>query len=161
MEKTNWIKGIITGVGTVLSAKLGLLYVVIPLLLICMVADYLTGMLASKKEGIISSKTGMWGIIKKLMYLIEIAVAMVVDWTIVNVAESLNIKVPAVTFFGLLVALWIIFNELISILENLTRLETPMPQFLINIVKNFKIVVEKNGNKLTEEVGEDEKEIRQ
>ena len=155
MDKYNYIKAFIAGIGAFLSAKLGLLYIVIPLLLVCMVVDYLTGMLASKKEGSISSKIGRWGIVKKLMYMVEVAVGVIVDWTIINVAVSLNVKVPQCTFFGLLVALWIIFNELISILENLTRLETPMPTFLINIVKNFKVVVEKQGDNLNKQVGDD------
>lgn len=154
MEKANWIKGTICGVGAVLSAKLGLLYMVIPLLLICMVADYLTGMLASKKEGTISSKIGRWGIVKKLMYMVEVAVGVVVDWTIINVADSLNIKVPTATFFGLLVAIWIVFNELVSILENLVRLETPMPAFLVNIVKNFKVAIEKQGDSFNNKIEE-------
>lgn len=148
MEKLSWFKTLICSIGAILSAKLGLLYIVIPLLMLCMAVDYLTGILASKKEGNICSRTGMWGIIKKLMYMIEVAVAVVVDWTIINVTENIGIQVPACTFFGLLVALWIVFNELISILENLTRLETPMPQFLINIVKNFKVTVEKQGTRL-------------
>ena len=155
MDKYNYIKAFIAGIGAFLSAKLGLLYIVIPLLLVCMVVDYLTGMLASKKEGTISSKIGRWGIVKKLMYMVEVAVGVIVDWTIINVAVSLNVKVPQCTFFGLLVALWIIFNELISILENLTRLETPMPTFLINIVKNFKVVVENQGDNLNKQVGGD------
>lgn len=152
MEKLNYIKGVICGVGAFLSAKLGLLYVVIPLLLVCMVTDYITGMLASKKEGIISSKIGRWGIVKKLMYMVEVAVGVVVDWTIINVALSLNIKVPTVTFCGLLVAIWIIFNELVSILENLTRLDTPMPTFLQKIVANFKISIENKGNNLADSI---------
>lgn len=155
MDKYNYIKAFIAGIGAFLSAKLGLLYIVIPLLLVCMVVDYLTGILASKKEGIISSKIGRWGIVKKLMYMVEVAVGVIVDWTIINVAVSLNVKVPQCTFFGLLVALWIIFNELISILENLTRLDTPMPTFLINIVKNFKVVVENQGDNLNKQVGDD------
>ena len=155
MDKYNYIKVFIAGIGAFLSAKLGLLYIVIPLLLVCMIVDYLTGMLASKKEGTISSKIGRWGIVKKIMYMVEVAVGVIVDWTIINVAVSLNVKVPQCTFFGLLVALWIIFNELISILENLTRLETPMPTFLINIVKNFKVVVEKQGDNLNKQVGDD------
>lgn len=161
MDKYNYIKAFIAGIGAFLSAKLGLLYIVIPLLIVCMVVDYLTGMLASKKEGTISSKIGRWGIVKKLMYMVEVAVGVIVDWTIINVAVSLNVKVPQCTFFGLLVALWIIFNELISILENLTRLETPMPTFLINIVKNFKVVVENQGDNLNKQVGgkENEKNI--
>ena len=158
MEKINYIKGIVVGIGAFLSAKLGLLYMVIPLLLVCMIIDYLTGMLAAKKEQKISSKVGRWGIVKKLMYMIEVAVGVIVDWTIINVASNLGIRVPTATFFGLLVAIWIIFNELVSILENLTRLETPMPTFLINIVKNFKVTVEKQGNNLNQEVGNNKSE---
>lgn len=158
MEKMNYVKGLICSAGALLSAKLGLLYIVIPLLLVCMVSDYLTGMLASKKEGIISSKIGRWGIVKKLMYMVEVAVGVIVDWTIINVTKSLNITVPACTFFGLLVALWIIFNELISILENLTRLETPMPNFLLNIVRNFKVTIEKQGSKLESNICNTDKE---
>jgi phage-related holin len=81
-----------------------------------------------------------------------VAVAMVVDWTIINVASSLNFNIPTTTFFGLLVTIWLIINELISILENLTRLDVPMPSFLINVVSNFKVVVEKNGDKLADQV---------
>lgn len=150
MENVNGIKAIIAGVGAFLSAKLGILWIILPLLLMCMVADYATGMLAGKKEGKTDSKKGMWGVVKKLMYGIEVAVAMVVDWTIINVAENIGIDVPLVTFFGLLVCIWLIINELISILENLTRLETPMPAFLIKVVSNFKVVVEKKGDKLAD-----------
>ena len=75
---------------------------------------------------------------------------MVVDWTIINVAGQLNIDIHMGTFFGLLVSIWLIFNEIISILENLTRLGTPMPSFLIKFVSTFKVVVENNGDMLTD-----------
>lgn len=152
MEKANYIKAFIISIGTFLSAKLGMLYVVIPFLLIVMVGDYITGMLASKKEGNINSKTGMWGIVKKLMYGIEVAVGMIVDWLIINMCSRIGINFPTVTFFGLLVAIWLIVNELISILENLTRLEAPMPPFLIKIVSTFKVAVEKSGDTLADTV---------
>lgn len=148
MEKANYIKAFIISVGTFLSAKLGILYIVIPFLLIAMVTDYITGMLAAKKEGTTNSKTGMWGIVKKLMYGVEVAVGIIVDWLIINVSASIGINLPTVTFFGLLVAIWLIVNELISILENLTRLEAPMPPFLISIVSTFKVAVEKSGDTL-------------
>lgn len=146
------IRAVITSIGAYLSVKLGLLYIILPLLMLVMITDYFTGMLAAKKEGKTNSKTGMWGIVKKLLYGVEVAVAMVVDWTIINVATSLGFNIPTATFFGLLVTIWLIINELISILENLTRLEVPMPTFLINIVANFKVVVEKNGEKLADQV---------
>lgn len=154
MEKINYIRVFVASIGAFLSAKLGMLYIVIPFLLAVMVCDYITGMLAAKKEGNTNSKTGMWGIIKKLMYGVEVAVGMIVDWLIINVCSSVGINFPTVTFFGLLVAIWLIVNELISILENLTRLDAPMPPFLIKIVSTFKVAVEKSGNTLSDTVEE-------
>ena len=157
MEKTSLIKATIAGIGAFLSAKLGILYIVLPLLMVTMVIDYLTGMLAAKKEGKISSKIGTWGIVKKVMYAVEVMVSMIVDWTIINIASSLGVNIPTTTFFGILVAIWLIVNELVSILENLTRLEVPLPSFLLKIVDNFKVVIETNGNKLAEQIKEDSK----
>lgn len=158
MEKANYIRALMVSIGAFLSAKLGLLYVIIPLLTIAMIVDYITGMLASKKEGSTNSKTGMWGIVKKLMYAVEVAVGMIVDWLIINVCSSIGINFPTVTFFGLLVAIWLIINELISILENLIRLDAPMPPFLINVVSTFKVAVEKSGDTLVNTVESNIKE---
>lgn len=158
MNNIKLAKGFIASIGAFLSAKLGLLYIVLPILFLAMIFDFCTGMVASKKEGKISSKTGMWGIVKKLMYGVEVLVGVIVDWLILNVTEAIGIEVPTVTFFGLLVAVWLIINELISILENLSRLETPMAPFLIKIVSGFKVVVEKSGENMAEKT--DSKEER-
>lgn len=152
MENIKLIKSIVAGVGAFLSAKLGLLYIVLPFLLVVMVVDYITGLTASKKECKTNSRTGMWGIVKKLMYGVEVLVGITVDWLILNITETIGIEVPTVTFFGLLVAIWLIINELISILENLIRLETPMPGFLVKIVSSFKVAVEKSGDNLVNKI---------
>ncbi|MDS0524999.1 phage holin family protein [Clostridium sp. SHJSY1] len=150
IEKINTIKILISSIGAFLSAKLGILYIMIPLLMVVMIVDYLTGMLSAKKERKTNSKTGMWGIIKKLLYGVEIAVAMIVDWTIINLANGLGISIKVTTFFGLLVTIWLVINEIVSILENLTRLDVPLPSFLVKVVSNFKIVIESNGEKMVE-----------
>lgn len=150
MEKTTYLKTLVASIGAFLSLKLGILLPVLGLLALAMVTDYITGILDAKSRGEINSRTGMWGIVKKLLYGVEVAVAMVVDWTIINVAGQLNIDIHVGTFFGLLVAIWLIFNEIISILENLTRLGTPMPGFLVKFVSTFKVVVESNGDMLAD-----------
>ena len=71
----------------------------------------------------------------------------------------LGIKVPTVTFFGLLVAIWLLINELISILENLTRIGTPMPPFLVKVVSAFKVAVENSGDSLADTVDENMNKI--
>ena len=53
---------------------------------------------------------------------------------------------PYTVFFGVLVTIWLIINELISILENLEALHVPMPRFLKNIVKHLKSAVETKGD---------------
>jgi len=40
MEKTSLIKATIAGIGAFLSAKLGILYIVLPLLMVTIVIDY-------------------------------------------------------------------------------------------------------------------------
>ena len=77
---------------------------------------------------------------------------MIVDWTIINVAQAIDINIPMTTFFGLLVSIWLIINELISILENLMKLDVPLPTFLIKVVSNFKIAVENSGEVLADTI---------
>lgn len=152
MENITYIKGIIAAVAAFFSAKLGILGPILVALMGVMVVDYLTGMTASKKEGSIDSKKGMWGILKKVTYMIVVGVGMLMDWLILTTAESLGAEIPLQTFFGLLVAIWLIINELISILENLTRIGTPMPDFLVRLVKSFKVSVENSADKLADVV---------
>ena len=122
------------------------------MLITVLIIDYLTGMLKAFQSSELNSKTGLWGIVKKLLYGVAVAVGMIVDWTILNVAEAVNINIPMTTFFGLLVAIWLIINELISILENLMKLDVPLPAFLMKVVSNFKIAVEKSGDALADTI---------
>ena len=156
MEKENFIKLIISSIGAYLSNKLGILFPILMLLMFVMIVDYSTGMIKARYLGEIESRKGMWGVIKKAMYAVVVAVAMVSDWVIINMAERVGINIPLTTFFGLLVAIWLILNECISILENLIKLEVPIPPFLRSLVSRLKIVVEVQGDKGVDSVKEQE-----
>ena len=41
-------------------------------------------------------------------------------------------------WFGMIITVWLIINELISILENLGEIGVPLPEFLVNAVKSLK-----------------------
>lgn len=150
MDKYNVVKAVLSGALAAISAKLGILGPMLLALTGVMIVDYITGMLASKKENNISSRVGMWGIVKKLLYIVVVGVGMLMDWLILTTAESMGVHIPLATFFGLLVAVWLIINELISILENLTRMEIPMPGFLLTVVQHFKVAVESKGDELAD-----------
>lgn len=156
MEKENFIKLAISSIGAYLSNKLGILFPILMLLMFVMVVDYSTGMIKARYLGEIESRKGMWGVIKKAMYAVVVSVAMISDWIIINVAERIGVNIPVTTFFGLLVAIWLIVNECISILENLIKLEVPMPNFLKSLVSRLKIVVEGQGDKVVEGIKEQE-----
>jgi len=137
------IQTALTLTGALLSEKLGILFQVLCLFLGMMVIDYITGMLASKAEAIDhpgdasygwSSKKGAKGIIKKVGYLCVIAVAIVVDYVIVTFSGKLGIQMPGTAFMGLLVTIWYLLNELLSIIENAGRMGARVPEWLCKYI---------------------------
>ena len=141
------IQGALSAAGAFLSAKLGILFPVLMILASMMVVDYISGMMASKVEAIEhpddpnygwSSKKGAKGIAKKVGYLCIIAVAMVVDYLTLKVASALGIAISAKAIFGLMVAVWYILNELLSIIENAGRMGANVPDWLCRYIAILK-----------------------
>lgn len=137
-----------------LSARLGILLPVLCILFAAMVLDYITGMLASKQEAIKhpddpaygwSSKRGAEGIIKKVGYLCIIAAALIVDYIILYVAAQIGLEINLKAFFGLLVAVWYILNELLSIIENAGRMGAAVPLWLAKYVAVLKDKIDAQG----------------
>ncbi|NLK39237.1 MAG: phage holin family protein [Clostridiales bacterium] len=44
--------------------------------------------------------------------------------------------------FGMLVCVWLIINEILSVLENLSAIGVPMPAFLTKITGGLKVTIE-------------------
>ena len=61
-----------------------------------------------------------------------------VDWLIYSGIKQVGIDLDYTIFFGLLVTIWLIINELISILENLGSIGVPLPKFLFAVIKRLK-----------------------
>ncbi|MGL5437112.1 MAG: phage holin family protein [Lachnospiraceae bacterium] len=138
-ESALLLQGIMAAFGAYLSAKLGVLFPVLCVLAGAMILDYITGMLASSVEALEhpgdtaygwTSKKGAKGIIKKVGYMAAIAVAMVVDYVLNIASAELGITIPVTAFFGLLVAVWYLLNELLSIIENAGRMGANVPEWL-------------------------------
>ena len=154
------IRAVVSGVLAYISAKLGILFPVLLILAVMMVVDYITGMMASKVEAADhpdnpaygwNSKKGLKGIMKKVAYICVIAVAMVVDYIIVNVAGTLGYQMPVTAVFGLLVAIWYLLNEILSIIENAGRMGAPVPEWLAKYIAVLK-------HKVDSTVDDEEKE---
>ena len=122
---------------------LGIVAVPVIILLIAMVIDYITGMSSAWYNSELSSKKGIKGIVKKVGYLALVFVAMIVDWLIFQGLQQINVNINYSVFFAVLVAVWLIINELISTLENLSRMGVPIPNFLKKIINKLKMTVDK------------------
>ena len=120
-------------------------------LVVVMLLDYITGMVKAWEAGQLSSKIGIKGILKKLGYLVIVSVACVVDWGVRYGAESVGMDWKFEFLFASIVLLWLVINELISILENVSAIGVPVPSFLTAIINKLKTSTE---NK----VGENEDE---
>lgn len=119
---------------------------IVPLIVlsIFMVLDYCTGMVKAWKSCELSSKIGIDGIVKKVCYMVLVVVAMGVDYLIYSGLVAVNIEnVQFNMLFGMLVSIWLIINEMISIVENLGAIGVPIPDFLKKILKKLKVSSER------------------
>lgn len=131
------------------AAFAGLLYylgiVAVPIIMLigAMIIDYATGMMAAWTNSELSSKRGVKGIVKKVGYLALVVAAMILDWLISQGLQQINLDLHYSVFFAVLVAVWLIINELISVLENLSRIGVPIPNFMKKLIDRLKTTVEK------------------
>lgn len=137
-----FVSAVITG----LLHYLGIVAVPIIILIIAMIIDYVTGMMSAWLNAELSSKKGIKGIVKKISYLALVAVAMIVDWLICCGLQQINVDIKYTVFFAVLVAVWLIINELISVLENLAKMGVPIPNFLKKLINRLKNTVDEKGD---------------
>lgn len=136
-------------ISAVLAAALGALcsyfaHLVIPLIVLVavMLLDYGTGMGKAWVNGELSSRIGIRGILKKLGYIVIVGVALVMDWLIRSALKDVGVDVTLPYLLGMIVTIWLIINELISILENVAAIGAPVPAFIEKLLARLKGSVE-------------------
>ena len=138
-----------------LAAYFNVLAVPLVVLVAVMLIDWITGLAGASATGKLNSRVGVIGIVKKVCYLALVAVGMVVDYLILSALVSIGIHLQINYCFGMIITVWLIINELISILENLGELNIPLPQFLVDVVKSMKDKVESKADGKHYRDGED------
>lgn len=118
----------ITGtLATALVYFLGGWDIALQTLLIVIVLDYITGICKAIYNKKINSSVGLKGIMKKIGYLIIVAVAVILD----NITGNTGaIRTLVIYFF--------VANEGISILENWGGMGLPLPQKLTDTLEQLK-----------------------
>lgn len=122
---------------------LGILAIPVLLLVSCNVIDYITGIMAAKyREQNVDSYKGIRGIAKKVCMWLLVVVGAIVDQLLKYASATVGITIPFTFLVACVVAVWLICNELISILENISDIGVNLPPFLDGIIKNLKHQVE-------------------
>ena len=114
----------ITAIGGWLGYFLGGMDGLMIALIIFMVLDYITGLMCAIADKQLSSAVGFRGICKKVLILMLVGVAHIVDLHVVGTGDALR---SAVVCFYL-------SNESVSMLENAAHLGLPIPEKLKSVL---------------------------
>lgn len=143
MDVLKTAKAICVAAFGLLSSWLGVLAIPVYVLVACNVMDYITGLAAAhRRNQLISSYVGVLGIAKKVCMWLLIGVGAVVDWLLMYCGAQLGFEIQLPMLAASLVAVWLIVNEVISILENIGDIGVPLPGFLTKIVQGLKSKIE-------------------
>lgn len=155
MEQATYIKAGFTAVFAFVSSILGVLAVPVILMVACNIIDYATGLMASPyRSQDINSYKSIRGIMKKVCMWLLVIVGAVIDQLIAYAGNVVGYTFPFTFLVACIVAIWIICNEIISILENIKDMGVIIPGFLEPLVRNIKSQVE---DKM--EIDEDQEDV--
>ena len=156
------IKAFAISLTSFITGWLGALAIPIFILLGCNLIDYYTGISAapfrnSGSERPVKSYKSIKGINKKIcMYLLIIIGFMVDKMITYSLSQIITVAYPPI--FALVITCWLIFNEIISILENMDDMGVKIPPFLLPIMKKIKGSIEEPFNDVEDALDENEDE---
>ena len=134
-EFWNVIQMIFTGIGGWLGYFLGGFDGLLYTLIVFMVVDYVTGVMCAVYDKKLSSAVGFKGICRKVLILMLVGIANLLDLTVIGTGAVLR---TAVIFFYL-------SNEGVSLMENAAYLGLPVPEKLKEILAQLHDRAEGNG----------------
>ena len=139
MKNIDKIKIVFVAVFTTLNGWLGSLASPFYILVLTNIIDYITGIAAAVCRGErVSSQVGFHGIAKKICMWLLVLVGCIIDYIIMQMGNTMQIQFGMDCLVALAAIFWLLANELISILENIHDIGTPLPPFLLKMVEFIK-----------------------
>ena len=147
MRDIDKIKVMFVAAFATVNSMLGELALPFYCLLVTNIVDYTTGIMAAVCRGErVCSDVGFRGIAKKVCMWLLVLAGSIVDFIVVQMGHTMRIEFGVDCLVALAVIFWLLANELISIMENIGDIGTPLPPFLKRIVE---LVKDKTEEKLT------------
>ena len=142
----NIVKAAFTAALAAVAAYFQQLIIPVLVLVVIMALDYISGVSAAWVNHELSSRTGVLGIVKKVCYLLVVAVGVCVDYMISLIGAAAGVNTEGYYFVALVVTVWMMLNECISILENVNRMGLPVPGFMEKLIARLKESAENKVN---------------
>ena len=140
-------KTAITAFFTALGAFLGWQGIMALVWVCAMALDYITGTAAACYAGEWSSKTAREGLWHKGGMIVVVIVAAIADGIMAVVCANIPIGIDWPVLILPLALAWYIITELGSILENAVKMGSPVPEWLVKLMKASLTLVDDAGEK--------------
>ena len=140
-------KTAITAFFTALGAFLGWQGIMAVVWVCAMALDYITGTAAACYAGEWSSKTAREGLWHKGGMIVVVIVAAIADGIMAVICSNIPIGIDWPVLILPLALAWYIITELGSILENAVKMGSPVPEWLVKLMKASLTLVEDAGEK--------------
>lgn len=140
-------KAILCALVGVVTGYLGDLAIPFYLLVLCNIIDYATGVTAAPYRSIRrSSYRSFLGILKKVMQWLLVLVGWIMDQLITYLSSGVGWNLNGSVVVACVVCVWLMCNEILSIIENLSDIGVKIPPFLIPLVDFVKRTAEEKGD---------------
>ena len=144
------VRIMVIAVLSTLMSWLGILAVPVFLLVGSNVIDYVTGVWAAGyRQMNVSSYKGIRGIIKKVCMWLLVLIGAWIDILINYAVQCAGMEFSIPFVVATIVAVWLVVNEIISILENMIDIGVKLPPFLLPIAKYIKVQMEEKAAVVT------------
>ncbi|MCY8345054.1 phage holin family protein [Bacillus haynesii] len=113
-------KGLVAAAGGLIGFLFGGWSVLLTILLVLVIVDYASGLVAAAVNGEVKSRVGMLGITRKVFIFVMVLVAHMIDLLLIESGIEIGFLVMTVTI------VFYCINELISIGENAEKMGVPV-----------------------------------
>lgn len=122
--------------GGLAAAWFGRVWELVLLVFAAILLDYITGLMAGRANEGINSKRATQGLYKKTGFIMLLTLGFFLDVAFnYFIAKGFSFKLPFDLPIGLIISVWIVVTEAISICENLERMGVPIPTWLIALLR--------------------------
>lgn len=146
-----WLIGAVALVNVFITGLFGVFTPLLYITLGLMVMDLITRVYAAsvRSDERAESKKVLVGIYRKLGMCFLIVLSLVLDFGLLQIADTLGITIATKVIFTALTLAWIFVRELISNLENLSWAGIDLPKFITKALNIAKDKVDSVGDSLT------------